>query len=913
MYPGILSSELAHSGYNFFRCDRKTSSVNSWGGGALVAVKTNLRCQFVFSCDDLYEQVSILLFHGNSQLLISAIYIQPNSSEQVYEKCSRSLIELKRNFGEADFIVAGDFNLPHVRWFNSLICSKHLFCSNTSSLTKKCCQTLLYCINFLNLFQLNNVFNIYQSTLDLVFSSVCNIDIQPASDVLIDIDLFHPPLFGFCLLSSDRASCPALSTRNFFKADYQSCVYFLNSINWYSVLSHENVNEDVDCFLEILNDCIARFVPWRQPKSDTFPDWFSGDLKKLVFEKKKAHKRFKVTRSPTDYETFSYYRTLVKRQSHISYLNFCEKTERNIRANPKGFFNFVNNLRQDNVIPESVSFHDRQSTNDSETCNLFADFFRSVYSPVVNRTFSSPISDTTVNLNAIYLSLESIFESLTHLKSNSGPGPDLIPNFFLKNCVYAITTPLHILFNKSLATGIFPDSWKTSRIIPIFKSGDKTNVVNYRPISIINSIPKLFEQLVTPHVYNAFKSMIIDEQHGFVERKSTISNLATIEGVITESIENRGQVDVVYTDFAKAFDKVPHDVLLAKLGQLGIGNPLLSWLSTYLCNRRQLVGLKGAASTEFTVTSGVPQGSHLGPLLFVIFINDLSSYLNHSHILLYADDAKIYRTINSVSDAILLQNDLQSFDRWCDDNFMSVNVAKCHVVRYTRKKHNSRILFNYQIRQTPLSILDETVDLGVTFSSDGSFHAHVVNTANKALRILGFVIRNTQHFRNPSTLILLFNTLVRPILEYGSPVWTPSSAIDKKVLESVQSKFLRKLAFVNMSPMRFDEHDYTHIKNQFGIQSLETRRNIADLLLLYKILHGLVDSSNLLSSIKLHVPSRQVRHSQLFAIPFARTNLMANSLLSRLHKLGNVISDTVDIFSTSLASYSKSVNDLYRF
>lgn len=590
---------------------------------------------------------------------------------------------------------------------------------------------------------------------------------------------------------------------------------------------------------------------------------------------------------------------------------FAKKKEKEIKSNPKGFFKIVNDFKQDNNLPPVMSYKNQSGTGISEVCDLFGSFFGSVYSQPSNshNTTSHSHLVPLVDINVIHISIREIFDCLSHLKTIKGPGTDNVPNIFLRNCVFALAKPLYILFNKSLSLGSFPSQWKESRITPIFKSGNKNLVENYRPISIINSIPKLFEKLVTPHLYETFKSFIIEEQHGFVEKKSTVSNLALINEAIISAIDTRKQLDVVYTDFAKAFDKVPHGILIRKLRLLGVNDPLLSWISDYLRDRFQTVNIKGQRSSHIRVTSGVPQGSHLGPLLFIIFINDLRFSLRHSNILLYADDAKIYKLVESQADAELLQNDLISFEKWCADNHMLVNVSKCLVVRYTKKK--SPLIFNYKLQETTLKTCEEVKDLGVTFSDNGSFHSHIISTTNKALRILGFIFRNLQFFNDPSTLQLLFNSLVRPLLEYGSPVWTPSAAKDKKLLESVQTKFLRRLAWLNKTPMRFDDHDYTYIRNQFKVSTLESRRIVADLTLLYKTLNNEIDCPALLAEIGIHVPARRPRLNYLFAVPYKRSDIAENSLVCRLSKLGNEICNDIDFFHVPLFTFIQFLKNKY--
>ena len=258
-------------------------------------------------------------------------------------------------------------------------------------------------------------------------------------------------------------------------------------------------------------------------------------------------------------------------------------------------------------------------------------------------------------------SLAEILDGLSSLDVNSGPGIDGISNFYLRKCSFGLAKPLLLLINKSLNSGIFPDSWKTSLVRSIHKGGNKNNVKNFRPIALINTVPKLFEKLVTKKINILLDNKLTVLQHGFRPGKSTSTNLVIFNDYLFTHLDKNIQVDVIYTDFAKAFDRVNHSVLLSKLHKIGIHGKLLTWIATYLSNRSYVVSTRSGSSASYVATSGVPQGSHLGPLLFNIFINDLPSIFKYCKILLYADDLKIFHLVSDSMDTVAIQTDLNSF------------------------------------------------------------------------------------------------------------------------------------------------------------------------------------------------------------------------------------------------------------
>ncbi|CAI6350157.1 unnamed protein product [Macrosiphum euphorbiae] len=323
---------------------------------------------------------------------------------------------------------------------------------------------------------------------------------------------------------------------------------------------------------------------------------------------------------------------------------------------------------------------------------------------------------------------------------------------------------------------------------------------------------------------------------------------------------------------------------MSTLDSIGIGEPLLSWLHSYITNRIQWVTVDSTSSDHFTPSSGVPQGAVLSPLLFALFVNSATSVLQHAKLLIFADDMKIFFRIKSISDCHLLQNDLQRLVTWGESLGLALNITKCSVMTFCRI--NAVIKHTYSVNNTPLTTCNNYIkDLGFTLTRNLCPNMHIQLICCKALKLLGFINRISTDYHLITPLKTLFCSLVRPILEYGTILWDPSTASARSMIERVQRKFLRHAAFkLNIF---CPPHDYTPIQRIFSLESLADRRHSANLTFLSNLLSSKIDSPESLSRVSFNVPSRRTRSSVPFNIPFSSSNYYLNSPIIRLMRIAN--------------------------
>lgn len=390
--------------------------------------------------------------------------------------------------------------------------------------------------------------------------------------------------------------------------------------------------------------------------------------------------------------------------------------------------------------------------------------------------------------------------------------------------------------------------------------------------------------------------------------RSTTTNLVTFIDSVTAGMELGGQVDAIYTDYSKAFDRIDHTILLAKLYAAGIRGDLYRWFKSYVADRCQTVVLNGFASASSLIPSGVPQGSILGPLLFNLFINDISVCFQHSDFLLFADDMKIFKIINTNHDLHLLQLDLDNLNNYCTLNKLDLNVDKCCCITFSRSTKALR--FCYKINNKFLPRAETVVDLGVTLDSKLLFDKHIEKILAKAMKTLGFLFRITKDFQSVKTLKILFCCLVRSHLEYASQVWNPCYDKYINLLEKPQRKFLKRINFKHniFSP------DYVDSCKHHHFLPLVKRREAADLSFLHNIVLNLIDCPSLLSKIKLKIPTRfacRRKYLKLHA-PFCRTNYRQNSFFIRTVNLFNSeYSENVDLFTMRRNNFKVIINNQF--
>ncbi len=605
----IVNAEILPHGYTIYRKDRETRS----GGGVLLAVKTNTfisSSELVNRIPDLEVTSVELITQSKRKLLICCCYRPPNAEHIWFDKFNTILSDLSSRHN--NIIICGDFNLPKVNW-QSLVDTTG---TDEIAFTKQ--------LNDFYLTQLNTLPTRGDDILDLVITSTMNhveniTKLNPA-----DSGLFTDhAVIVFDLKTSCKAGARLNRTvLDFRRGDLNGLCAALQAFDFSTFIQADSdINLDwlywKNSFLD--HDTVKKFIPSKKIKGRNSPPWLNGEIIHAMRQKEAIRRKVKMSPTNALKAKFSELRAKVKKMVNSSRKNFFSSLDVDFQRNPKRFWSIFKLSSNEPNIPETMFMGKTTSpvsqpltaSIPSTITEIFNKYFTSVFANsnchIPIPASQSPAPD--LMLSDVHLTTEEVLQTLLTLDTNKATGPDEISPKLLKLCAYQIAPSLTNLFNKSLSYGKLPDDWKLANIVPVYKKGEKNQVENYRPISLLSVVSKVLERCVLNNIRCHLVALINESQHGFIPCKSCTSQLVEVLDYIGSLLDAGKQTDVIYMDMSKAFDKVSHEVLINKLyNHFGISGSLLGWFCSYLCNRKQRVTALGATSSEKPVMSGVPQG-----------------------------------------------------------------------------------------------------------------------------------------------------------------------------------------------------------------------------------------------------------------------------------------------------------------
>ena len=465
-----------------------------------------------------------------------------------------------------------------------------------------------------------------------------------------------------------------------------------------------------------------------------------------------------------------------------------------------------------------------------------------------------------------------------------------------------------MLFNKSLEKGVVPKEWKYAEVTAIFKKGNKTDPGNYRPVSLTCICCKIMEQFIRDKIVEHMteNNLYSKCQHGFRKNRSCVTQLIEVYDTLTELIDDGKNVDIIYLDFKKAFDSIPHERLIMKMKGYGINGLTLEWVRSFLSDRKQRVRIGEKFSSMTNVTSGIPQGSILGPVLFTIFINDLPDAIN-VHCKVFADDTKIYESSKKHTE---IQEDLYRMQKWTEEWNLYFNVNKCKVMHIGKKNPRQEYYMKIENEKQKLETCTEEKDLGITFDENLRFDIHIDNITKKANQMLG-IIRRTFTFMNKVIFSKLYKSLVRSHLEYGNVIWNPYLKRQSIQIERVQRRATKLVP-------ECKEMSYGNRLRYLKIFSLKGRRIRGDLIQMYKIFQGL-DEVNKEKLLPMAV-YRGTRNQDLkLRRRYSRTDIRKHTFTNRTVEVWNTLpaevknAPSLNAFKNRIDSIPQMIEKFYAY
>jgi hypothetical protein len=813
--------------YTVYRRDRDDDP----HGGVMLLVRENFASELI-PRNSTIEILWVLVDFGTHRAVFGVYYRANVSHVHELDLLRQELTYISDHYPTACIVLVGDFNMPDVDWSQGV--APRIYKQD----------------EYIDLFSAFNLTQVVDKPtrrdriLDLVLVS------EPGSILKVET---HPPIGRSdhevveCVIAGESTGAKEGSHIGQYRycwsrARWKELKQALRTINWWDIFLAEDLQDVNKLWTKFKCEMLKQidfYVPKLSKKVHNRTSRLSKPALNAIREKRRAHRHYQRARLERDNNENANniiidneklaYQAAVRNVGAILAQDKLRK-ERNLANKPSlgKFYKFINSKLKYKQSVTSIRLPDGTvTTEEQKITEHFNEYFKSVFSAAADQYPEYRDLVQNPEMEDFIITRDDVERAIFECPDKCSSGCDGIPNIFYKKCASELSFPLLVVFTQTLATGSFPEEWRVSRVSPIFKKGSKLKVENYRPVSLTVVACRILERLIRNHILKFVLSnqVVSSAQHGFLPKRSTTTNLLKFLDLVTRKMDAGVSVNAIYLDIAKAFDTIPHDKLLSKLNSLGISEQIFIWVKNFLYNRMQYVELGGARSKEIHVPSGVPQGSVLGPLLFLVYF-EAAGLNGPTGLLKFADDSKLFG-----SNAQDLQRDVDVFVRSIHELGMRIAVNKCCSVTYSCNGTASEA---FTIHDQVIDSRSGEKDIGVYVDQQLKFSEHCQQITSKA-NSLSFRIFQSFATRDPKFLFSIFKTYVRPILEHNSTVWSPSLKEDIRRVEGPQRRFTKRLSGY--------ETEFTYLQrlHALGEETLLVRRIKADLVLVYKIIHGLVD------------------------------------------------------------------------
>ena len=873
--PAIQNSKVIPENYQVYRTDRADGY-----GGVLIGIKDDIIADKL-EIDHQNELVAVKITTVRKNPLIIISAYRPTNKDEVYiSSLCDTISDITHSNPTATIWCAGDFNVPDIDWKTDSATSVRYPLAIS--------ERVLNLVHECNFEQMVDFPTREDNTLDLFMTNRPSLinrcePIPGVSD--------HEIVYVDSEVLAKRQKPIRRKIYLWSKADFDKVRADINefSRDFTTKYDEDTPVETLWSTIKMkLENTLSSNIPSKLTSTRFSQPWINQQVKTLKRRKQRCYNQLRKKKTPqlrTRYKELKKEMQQTCRRAYEEYMHniICGDYE---SGNKKRFYSYVKSLRTDNSGVAPLKCDGITHTDSISKAEILNQQFSSVFT----REQTDDIPDKGISphhtIPELIINSTGVAKLLKNLNPHKATGPDQVPARLLKEIADQIASVFQTLFTASLKQGTIPEDWRKAMVSPIFKKGERYKPANYRPVSLTSIVCKIMEHIVHHHLISHLEKngILTDYQHGFRKRRSCESQLIQTINDLAKNLNEGGQIDAVLLDFSKAFDKVPHHRLLHKLEYYGIRGPSLNWISAFLHNRTQNVVCEGNTSSPAEVISGVPQGTVLGPLLFLAYINDLPECVS-STVRLFADDCLLYREIKSEDDSKKLQEDLAQLEQWEKNWLMSFNPDKCEVLRVTLKR--KPLSHDYNLHGHTLNTVPAAKYLGITIDSKLTFNKHINTVYKKANSTNAFIARTTKRCP-PKVRADAYTTYVRPNLEYAASVWAPHTKTNINKLESVQRRAARH---VTKDYRRTS--NVTNMLKKLQWETLQERRAKSRTVVFYKIVHGLIDIT---MPSYITTPTGTTRgHNMKYRVPAVRINAFKYSFFPQAVNLWNSLpTDTVN-------------------
>ena len=846
----IKDAQIAIPQYQIVRGDREGRE----RGGALLYIHEDFTIidEQIFDNNTCEMAVCTL---KPSNIIVASIYRPPDATDEKFSEmmhCLQEYINQATSTQHLDTIIMGDFNLPCISWEDITIQKGH------SKVTTDCAKTLLTFMekNFMSQYvdvttRQNNILDLCLMNTDRLVLQV-NSEPTKLSDHNIVSIMTQYPLDSAPKVHTVSSESHTFRSLNMQKADFDLIRNHLQTIDW-DLLSDSCTSAEFPELLKltVLQIC-ELYTPEKVPPKKPLNKHFRN-RNTLRRNRRKLQNKLNMISSLTPHLTHKIERVRTKLEDIHSKIKESitdqkideeRRAVQNIKLNPRFFFSYAKrHAKCKSNIGPLLDLNKKLQQDPKIMANILQGQYTSVFSDPDSSEKQSPTlqNSTNTTMESFTFTKDDIEKAIGEIDTYSSCAEGDIPAIVLKNCKCELSYPIWTIWNESIESGVIHTEFKFQTITPVHKKGSRAKPENYRPISLTSHLIKIFERVLRKKIvsYLEDNNIICRNQHGFRNGRSCLTQLLNHIDLILKNFLNNNDTDAIYLDFAKAFDKVDHQILLQKIYAYGIRGKVLSWITSYLSDRTQTVVINGKKSNPAPVISGVPQGTVLGPILFLIYINDLHSCVKHSFLSSFADDTRILKEINKVTDVNHLQADLDEVVQWSKRNNMKLHTDKfeylCHNSSSTRTLRELPFSSQYyQYTTSDGSCITPTPmvrDIGINIVPDLTWSPHINIISDSARKMAAWSL-SVFSDRSTSTMMTIYKTLIRSKVEYCCPLWDPTKIEDIVTLEGIQRSFTSKITSISHL------HYYNRLKS-LKLMSLQRRRERYSIIMMYKILHNI--------------------------------------------------------------------------